>query len=199
MSGVIRLPEVLCVHLKRFRHELMFSAKVAARVSFPINDLNMAPYCHKGDCGYGLRAMHIYSSLSHVILSLYSVSILSPSFYSYQRQRLILLSLSLARSYYYTTNHLLSSLSVSLHYILYPPYHILPYTVNVTRLSSECTSSVSRYSLCAVICHAGTAGGGHYTCVARVDDRWYSFDDAAVTPLTTHHLASCEAYVLFYR
>ncbi|XP_061380549.1 ubiquitin carboxyl-terminal hydrolase 20 isoform X1 [Danaus plexippus] len=110
MSGVIRLPEVLCVHLKRFRHELMFSAKVAARVSFPINDLNMAPYCHK-----------------------------------------------------------------------------------------ECTSSVSRYSLCAVICHAGTAGGGHYTCVARVDDRWYSFDDAAVTPLTTHHLASCEAYVLFYR
>lgn len=49
MSGVIRLPEVLCVHLKRFRHELMFSAKVAARVSFPINDLNMAPYTHKGE------------------------------------------------------------------------------------------------------------------------------------------------------
>ena len=49
MSGVVRLPEVLCVHLKRFRHELMFSAKVAARVSFPINDLNMAPYTHKGN------------------------------------------------------------------------------------------------------------------------------------------------------
>ncbi|KAG6439007.1 hypothetical protein O3G_MSEX000405, partial [Manduca sexta] len=46
MSGVVVLPEVLCVHLKRFRHELMFSAKVAARVSFPINDLNMQPYTH---------------------------------------------------------------------------------------------------------------------------------------------------------
>ncbi|XP_013182377.1 PREDICTED: ubiquitin carboxyl-terminal hydrolase 20 isoform X1 [Papilio xuthus] len=110
MSGVVRLPEVLCVHLKRFRHELMFSAKVAARVSFPINDLNMAPYTHK-----------------------------------------------------------------------------------------ECTSRVSRYALSAVICHAGTAGGGHYTCVARTATGWHAFDDAAVTPVPPHHLHSCEAYVLFYR
>ncbi|XP_039749804.1 ubiquitin carboxyl-terminal hydrolase 20 [Pararge aegeria] len=111
MSGVIRLPEVLCVHLKRFRHELMSSAKVAARVSFPIVDLNMAPYTHK-----------------------------------------------------------------------------------------ECSSKITRYSLCAVICHAGTAGGGHYTCMAKAPDgRWFAYDDAAVTPLPPHHLATCEAYVLFYR
>ncbi|KAF9423351.1 hypothetical protein HW555_001160 [Spodoptera exigua] len=110
MSGVVRLPEVLCVHLKRFRHELMFSAKVAARVSFPIHDLNMAPYTHK-----------------------------------------------------------------------------------------DCTSKISRYELCAVICHAGTAGGGHYTCVARNGRNWYTFDDHCVTPLPYHHLPHCEAYVLFYR
>ncbi|XP_068624897.1 ubiquitin carboxyl-terminal hydrolase 20 isoform X2 [Battus philenor] len=110
MSGVVRLPEVLCVHLKRFRHELMFSAKVGARVSFPIQDLNMAPYTHK-----------------------------------------------------------------------------------------ECTSRVTRYALCAVICHAGTAGGGHYTCVARTPAGWYGFDDAAVLPVPAHQLATCEAYVLFYR
>nr|XP_049701679.1 ubiquitin carboxyl-terminal hydrolase 20 isoform X2 [Helicoverpa armigera] len=110
MSGVVRLPEVLCVHLKRFRHELMFSAKVGARVSFPINDLNMAPYTHK-----------------------------------------------------------------------------------------DCTSKISRYELCAVICHAGTAGGGHYTCVARNGRSWYTFDDHCVQPLPYHHLPHCEAYVLFYR
>ncbi|KAJ8710782.1 hypothetical protein PYW08_009297 [Mythimna loreyi] len=110
MSGVVRLPEVLCVHLKRFRHELMFSAKVGARVSFPINDLNMAPYTHK-----------------------------------------------------------------------------------------DCTSKISRYELCAVICHAGTAGGGHYTCVARNGRAWYTFDDHCVQPLPYHHLPHCEAYVLFYR
>lgn len=110
MSGVVVLPEVLCVHLKRFRHELMFSAKVAARVAFPLHDLNMQPYTHK-----------------------------------------------------------------------------------------DCTSKVSRYELCAVICHAGTAGGGHYTCVARNGRGWYTFDDTCVAPISPHHLANCEAYVLFYR
>ncbi|XP_060807101.1 ubiquitin carboxyl-terminal hydrolase 20 [Amyelois transitella] len=110
MSGVVRLPEVLCVHLKRFRHELMFSAKVAARVAFPLHDLNMAPYTHK-----------------------------------------------------------------------------------------DCTSKVTRYELCAVISHAGTAGGGHYTCVARNGRNWYTFDDLCIAPMPFHHLAHCEAYVLFYK
>ncbi|XP_028032864.1 ubiquitin carboxyl-terminal hydrolase 20 isoform X1 [Bombyx mandarina] len=110
LSGIVVLPEVLCVHLKRFRHELLFSAKVAARVAFPINDLDMTPYTHK-----------------------------------------------------------------------------------------ECTSSVSRYSLAAVISHTGTAGGGHYTCAVRAGAGWYSFDDHAVAPLHVHQLAAAEAYVLFYR
>ncbi|CAH2986564.1 unnamed protein product [Chilo suppressalis] len=110
MSGVVRLPEVLCVHLKRFRHELMFSAKVAARVSFPLRDLDMSPYTHK-----------------------------------------------------------------------------------------ECTSKISRYELCAVISHAGTAGGGHYTCVARNQRHWYTYDDQCVTPVSTHQVLHCEAYVLFYK
>ncbi|XP_063542442.1 ubiquitin carboxyl-terminal hydrolase 20 [Cydia strobilella] len=110
LSGVVRLPEVLCVHLKRFRHELMFSAKVAARVSFPLHDLNMQPYTHK-----------------------------------------------------------------------------------------DCTSKITRYSLCAVICHTGTAGGGHYTCVARNPRGWFTFDDQAVAPLATPALDHTEAYVLFYR
>ncbi|XP_073962986.1 ubiquitin specific protease 20/33 isoform X2 [Choristoneura fumiferana] len=110
MSGVVRLPEVLCVHLKRFRHELMFSAKVAARVSFPLHDLNMAPYTHK-----------------------------------------------------------------------------------------DCTSKITRYSLCAVICHTGTAGGGHYTCVARNPRGWFTFDDQSVAPLAPPLLHHTEAYVLFYR
>lgn len=110
MSGVLRLPEILCVHLKRFRHELMFSSKVAARVAFPLHDLNMAPYLHK-----------------------------------------------------------------------------------------DCTSKVTKYELSAVICHSGTAGGGHYTCIARNGRNWYEFDDQCVTPVTSATVAQSEAYVLFYR
>ncbi|CAG9124933.1 unnamed protein product [Plutella xylostella] len=65
--------------------------------------------------------------------------------------------------------------------------------------AAECTSKITRYSLAAVICHSGTAGGGHYTCAALNDNQWYSFDDASVSRVTHAQLAAHEAYVLFYR
>ncbi|XP_051989437.1 LOW QUALITY PROTEIN: ubiquitin carboxyl-terminal hydrolase 33 [Xyrauchen texanus] len=41
------LPEILCIHLKRFRHELMFSAKISTHVSFPLEGLEMQPFLAK--------------------------------------------------------------------------------------------------------------------------------------------------------
>ena len=35
-SKVLELPEILSVHLKRFRHELMYSSKISSHVSFPL-------------------------------------------------------------------------------------------------------------------------------------------------------------------
>ncbi|XP_076360127.1 LOW QUALITY PROTEIN: ubiquitin carboxyl-terminal hydrolase 20-like [Tachypleus tridentatus] len=48
-SKVLQLPEVLCIHLKRFRHEVMFSSKISSFVSFPLEGLDMSPFLHK-DC-----------------------------------------------------------------------------------------------------------------------------------------------------
>ncbi|KOB79287.1 Ubiquitin carboxyl-terminal hydrolase [Operophtera brumata] len=140
MSGVVRLPEVLCVHLKRFRHELMFSAKVAARVSFPISDLNMAPYTHKAvRCdlprGHGRRrALHVRRQ---------------------ERARLALLRRRHGDAAHAGTAHTHGGLCALLQ---------------------------------SVICHAGTAGGGHYTCVAKNARGWHYYDDATVTPLTYTYL-----------
>lgn len=106
----MQLPEVLCVHLKRFRHELMFSSKISSSVGFPLRGLDMRPYVHEG-----------------------------------------------------------------------------------------CTSRVTTYDLFSVICHHGTAGGGHYTCYALNQDQWYEFDDQYVTRVGADTVQSCEAYVLFYR
>uniref|UniRef100_A0A8D8M4W1 Ubiquitin carboxyl-terminal hydrolase n=2 Tax=Cacopsylla melanoneura TaxID=428564 RepID=A0A8D8M4W1_9HEMI len=39
------LPEVLCIHLKRFRHDMMFS-KIQGHVSFPLGRLDLTPYLH---------------------------------------------------------------------------------------------------------------------------------------------------------
>ncbi|XP_012282079.1 ubiquitin carboxyl-terminal hydrolase 20 [Orussus abietinus] len=111
-SKVLELPEILCVHLKRFRHELMFSSKIANYVSFPLEGLDMRPYLHK-----------------------------------------------------------------------------------------ECVSKVSTYDLISIICHHGTAGGGHYTCYALNPDvnQWFEFDDQCVTQVSPETVKNCEAYVLFYK
>ncbi|KAK0088665.1 hypothetical protein PV325_011084 [Microctonus aethiopoides] len=109
---VLELPEVLCIHLKRFRHELMFSSKIANYVSFPLDDLDMRPYLHK-----------------------------------------------------------------------------------------DCISKVTTYDLISIICHHGTAGGGHYTCYALNADinQWFEFDDQCVTQVSPETVKNCEAYVLFYK
>ncbi|XP_040176230.1 ubiquitin carboxyl-terminal hydrolase 20 [Anopheles arabiensis] len=111
-SRVLALPEMLCVHLKRFRHDLSYSSKISSPVHFPLYGLDMRPYLHK-----------------------------------------------------------------------------------------DCRSEVTSYDLCAVICHHGTVGGGHYTSFAKHDPtgKWFEFDDQLVTQVTPEHVQSCEAYVLFYR
>ncbi|XP_064616087.1 LOW QUALITY PROTEIN: ubiquitin carboxyl-terminal hydrolase 20-like [Liolophura sinensis] len=111
-SKVLELPEVLSIHLKRFRHEFMFSTKIASTVSFPLEDLEMKQYLHK-----------------------------------------------------------------------------------------DCKSEITTYDLFAVICHHGTAGGGHYTayCLNYLNDQWYEFDDQYVTEVDVQQVMTCEAYVLFYK
>ncbi|RZF42084.1 hypothetical protein LSTR_LSTR006677 [Laodelphax striatellus] len=46
-SKVLQLPEVLCIHLKRFRHDLMYSSKISSHVTFPLEGLQLMPYLHK--------------------------------------------------------------------------------------------------------------------------------------------------------
>ncbi|XP_059484880.1 ubiquitin carboxyl-terminal hydrolase 33 [Neocloeon triangulifer] len=111
-SKVLELPEVLCIHLKRFRHELMFSSKIGCYVTFPLEGLDMRPYLHK-----------------------------------------------------------------------------------------DCSSEVTNYDLMSVICHIGTAGGGHYICYScnANSQQWYEFDDHRVSEVSPHTVQSCEGYVLFYK
>ena len=59
----------------------------------------------------------------------------------------------------------------------------------------------SRYDLVGVICHHGTAGGGHYTAYAlnNIDQEWYEYDDSYVSKVEAATVMNAEAYVLFYR
>eukprot|EP00112_Aurelia_sp_Birch-Aquarium-sp1_P006936 Seg1757.2 transcript_id=Seg1757.2/GoldUCD/mRNA.D3Y31 product="Ubiquitin carboxyl-terminal hydrolase 20" protein_id=Seg1757.2/GoldUCD/D3Y31 len=41
------LPEILCIHLKRFRHEMYYSSKISSYVLFPVNGLDLKPFLGK--------------------------------------------------------------------------------------------------------------------------------------------------------
>ena len=40
--------QILCIHLKRFRHDFVLSSKIGSYVSFPLDGLDLGPYLHKG-------------------------------------------------------------------------------------------------------------------------------------------------------
>jgi len=68
-------------------------------------------------------------------------------------------------------------------------------------IHKDCISSQVVYDLTGVICHHGTAGGGHYTSfnLNPTNGLWYHFDDSIVTQVDSSYVSSVEAYVLFYR
>ena len=48
-SRIHKLPEILCIHFKRFRHDGYWaSSKISRYISFPLNSLDLSPYMVKG-------------------------------------------------------------------------------------------------------------------------------------------------------
>ncbi|NXL54091.1 UBP2 hydrolase, partial [Podilymbus podiceps] len=62
------------------------------------------------------------------------------------------------------------------------------------------SSNHAIYNLYAVSNHSGTTMGGHYTayCKSPVSSEWHSFNDSRVTPMSSSHVRSSDAYLLFY-
>ncbi|KAL4608275.1 ubiquitin carboxyl-terminal hydrolase 33 [Arapaima gigas] len=58
------LPEILCIHLKRFRHELMFSTKISTHVSFPLVGLDLQPFLAK-DSSAHITSYDLLSVICH--------------------------------------------------------------------------------------------------------------------------------------
>ncbi|XP_064649642.1 ubiquitin carboxyl-terminal hydrolase 20-like [Lineus longissimus] len=89
-SKVLELPEILCIHLKRFRHEFT-SSKISSYVQFPLEGLDMGPYLHK-ECtstvtNYELIAVichHGNVGVGHYIA--YCLNALSDQWYEFDDQ-----------------------------------------------------------------------------------------------------------------
>ncbi|GAB0087832.1 Ubiquitin carboxyl-terminal hydrolase [Sergentomyia squamirostris] len=63
-SRVLALPEMLCVHLKRFRHDLSYSSKISSPVHFPLYGLDMRPYLHR-DCQSHVSTYDLTAVICH--------------------------------------------------------------------------------------------------------------------------------------
>ncbi|XP_018783628.1 PREDICTED: ubiquitin carboxyl-terminal hydrolase 33 [Bactrocera latifrons] len=63
-SQILELPEVLCIHLKRFRHDLSYSSKISSPVHFPLEGFDMKPYLHK-DCKSVVTVYNLVSVICH--------------------------------------------------------------------------------------------------------------------------------------
>uniref|UniRef100_F6WZ31 Ubiquitin carboxyl-terminal hydrolase n=1 Tax=Xenopus tropicalis TaxID=8364 RepID=F6WZ31_XENTR len=61
---VLRLPEILCIHLKRFRHEVMYSFKIGSHVSFPLEGLNLRPFLAK-ECVSRITTYDLLAVICH--------------------------------------------------------------------------------------------------------------------------------------
>ncbi|KAL3102229.1 hypothetical protein niasHS_003638 [Heterodera schachtii] len=46
ICSLTRLPQVLVIHLKRFRNEGMYNVKLGSKVAFPLTDLDLRPFIH---------------------------------------------------------------------------------------------------------------------------------------------------------
>ncbi|XP_059266542.1 ubiquitin carboxyl-terminal hydrolase 20 isoform X1 [Mustela nigripes] len=61
---VLRLPEILCIHLKRFRHEVMYSFKISSHVTFPLEGLDLRPFLAK-ECKSQITTYDLLSVICH--------------------------------------------------------------------------------------------------------------------------------------
>uniref|UniRef100_A0A8B9HAF6 Ubiquitin carboxyl-terminal hydrolase n=1 Tax=Astyanax mexicanus TaxID=7994 RepID=A0A8B9HAF6_ASTMX len=60
----VLLFQILCIHLKRFRHELMFSTKISTHVSFPLDGLDLQPFLAK-DSSAQITTYDLLSVICH--------------------------------------------------------------------------------------------------------------------------------------
>ena len=57
-------PQILCIHLKRFRHEVMYSFKISSHVSFPLEGLDLRPFLAK-ECTSQITTYDLLSVICH--------------------------------------------------------------------------------------------------------------------------------------
>ncbi|CAG8554169.1 15402_t:CDS:10 [Dentiscutata erythropus] len=62
---ITRLPESLCIQIKRFRFDSYLSTKIVTNVQFPMEDLDMSPYCKESRDSLDNSKYSLYGLIHH--------------------------------------------------------------------------------------------------------------------------------------
>eukprot|EP01137_Pigoraptor_chileana_P037571 Opistho-2@34864 len=169
---ILSLPEILCVHIKRFRYDSYFSSKISHKVAFPLRNFDMAPFVMPHADANAHAHAHSHTSNGH------------SGKHSDRRAS----ADNNARD-----PDASSSESGCTAEGKGNSFYSFPRPKAMQRGTN--------YDLVAIINHRGGIGGGHYVCYAKncVDNKWHEFDDGHVTEVDESYVAEVEAYVLFYQ
>ena len=198
--GLWSLPDVLIIHLKRFRQMANSNAsnKLSTLVEFPLESVDMSPFVTKsnnsesaknnGDIGVvennAVNNSENNSSSKDLISNTNSSKIeTTPTETSSSPTNVWTNVLSTFKKDKQSTIE-------SIHH--QPQNKSAPLTTN------ECFV----YDLYAVCNHHGDdLQGGHYTATCRnpTDGQWYSFDDIHTSKVEENEVVSQDAYILFYQ
>ena len=173
--GLWSLPDVLVIHLKRFRQSSSSTNKLTTMVEFPLEGFDMTPNVTKGPSSSGAAASPGASA----------VTTSSPE------------SGSTTTSSTSSTLKMLNALSA---WKPHKRFHMS--TGHHQGHQGHGQSENNVYELYAVCNHHGSdLQGGHYTAYCRnpTDGQWYNFDDNHTKVIAEQDVTTQDAYILFYQ
>jgi len=218
--ALARAPEVLVVHLKRFRHSGSWGSKVSTPVHFPLRNLNLDPYiwsdavpaaraalaAHgsgagvtapgEGDSRHPLPSNPAPFPCPHPSVPQVSEAPLSDA----TAHELVGDAFTAAALKAAAAAGRAAAAAV-----------VGPGSTGDSTSDAHSGSLRNTYSLASVVRHMGGLGGGHYVALGRndgdggngllqgtTDGRWYTFNDSGVSHSDVDQVAGTEAYIMFY-
>lgn len=179
--GLWNVPEVLVLHLKRFKQDGAVRAKLQSLVEFPLDGLDMNAYLEKRTISKSCSLLPHDGYSSQAMLSRAASQLLPHEGVPEKRK------FTNKKTF---GNTLMRKLSRS-------PNSA---TLKLTASHTGAVSSDNIYDLYAVCNHTGNMNSGHYTAFCRNhrDDQWYSYNDTQVNPISESEVVTNSAYMLFY-
>ena len=178
-TNLVKSPDILCIHFKRFRNELMFPSKISTYVAFPLKHLNITSHLFDDDDQQTGNQ------------SLKSNNLIQFNNQSSNKKENSQLLLSNDED----DKRFKKQRSISL--------NETPFDLNSNNSNNYLNYKRKNeiYDLVSVICHRGHYNSGHYITYALncLDECWYEYDDKSVRKVDESKVLNCEAYVLFFK